>query len=237
MSGNLAETSGQNEIQAWHYVTPFAVFMLLTQAESLAVADDGKLIAQSYVMIYCLKIVAVLLSLYFCRPALNDFRPAPQISQVFISVVMGLLIGMFWVHLEGFYPALPESIVGKRSAFNPMQLEPVYKYLFLTFRMTGLIILVPIIEELFIRDFILRYVTSPDWENRPAWQFSGSAAAISTVLFVAGHPEWLPALLCGLMWLWLLRSTKNLRTLVISHAVANLGLAVYSFVTGDWHFL
>lgn len=225
------------KVRAWQFVLPFAIFILLTQAESFAMKPDGSIHSVNYVAVYCLKILSVGVSLWFCRPALRDFKPRPNTRQTFVSVLLGLFIGVFWVLLDGHYPALPESVAGKRSAFDPMQLEPIWKYLFLAFRMTGLVLFVPVIEELFIRDFLLRYVTNPDWEELPAWQFSTNAAVVSTGLFVAGHPEWLPALLCGLIWLWLLRLSQNLRTLVISHSVANLCLGVYSIATADWHFL
>ena len=50
------------------------------------------------------------------------------------------------------------------------------------------------------------------------------------------HPEWLPALLTGLLWAWLLRQTRSLSACVLSHAVANLALGIYVLTTGDWKY-
>ena len=225
-------------LNLWHYVLPFLAFLAMTSLEGEAIKDDGSLDANLYAMIYCGKIIAVVACMIWGRAALRDLKQLPGLNAWLLAIFSGILIGFFWVHLEGFYPPLPESIVGKRSGFNPLKnLEMPLQAIFLTFRFFGLVILVPVIEELFTRDFVLRFVTKPEWETVEPWQFNGAAAMVSTAIFVVGHPEWLPAILCGLIWLWLLRSTKSLSTLVVSHAVANFCLGIFSLVTGDWHFL
>lgn len=229
----LAESS---DVPAWAYVLPFAVFLIGTNLEGQAENADGTMIGERYAAIYCVKILAVLAAMFVSRKAWRDLKPLPGMGTVLLSVLMGAFVTVFWIGLDGLYPPLPESL-GKRSAFDPTQLEPATKWLFLVFRMLGLVAIVPIIEELFMRDFILRYVTDPDWQKIAPWAFNSTAAIISLGLFVAGHPEWFPALLCGVLWLWLLRKSRSVSALVISHAVANLGLGVYSIVTGDWRFL
>ncbi|MBI1324846.1 CAAX prenyl protease-related protein [bacterium] len=221
---------------AWAYVLPFAVFLVGTNLEGQAENDDGTMIGERYAVIYCVKILAVLATMFVSRKAWRDLKPLPGLGTVLLSVAIGAFVTVFWIGLDGLYPPLPESL-GKRSAFDPTQLEPATKWLFLIFRTLGLVAIVPVIEELFMRDFILRYVTDPDWQKIAPWAFNPTAAVVSLGLFVAGHPEWFPALLCGILWLWLLRKSKSVSALVISHAVANLGLGVYSVATGDWRFL
>lgn len=225
-----------NDAPAWAYVLPFAVFLIGTQVEGQAENQDGTMIGDRYAAIYCVKILAVILAMYISRKAWRDLKPLPKLPIVLLSVLLGAFVTVFWIGLDGLYPPLPESL-GKRAAFDPTTLESPTKWLFLIFRTLGLVAIVPIIEELFMRDFILRFVTDPDWQKISPWAFNATAAVVSLALFVSGHPEWFPALLCGTLWLWLLRKTHSLSALVISHAVANLGLGVYSFATGDWRFL
>lgn len=225
-----------NDVPAWAYVLPFAVFLAGTQFEGQAENEDGTLIGERYAAIYCVKILAVILAMIISRKAWRDLRPLPGIPTIVLSIVLGAFVTVFWIGLDGLYPPLPESL-GKRSAFDPTTLESPTKWLFLIFRTLGLVAIVPIIEELFMRDFILRYVTDPNWQKIQPWAFNSTAAVVSLALFVAGHPEWFPALLCGVIWLWLLHQSRSVSALVISHAVANLGLGVYSVVTGDWRFL
>ena len=228
----------KQQANLWHYIVPFLAFLAISSLEGEAKNDDGSLNANLYATIYCLKIVIVGGCVIWGRKALNDLLPVPKTVFWIYAIVSGLMIGFFWVHLEGFYPPLPESIVGKRTGFNPLKnLDGPLQAVFLVARFLGLVIVVPVIEELFTRDFVLRFVTKPEWETVEPWQFSRNAAIFSTIIFVVGHPEWLPAILCGLIWLALLRYSKSVSALVISHAVANLAIGFYSIVTGDWHFL
>ena len=63
------------------------------------------------------------------------------------------------------------------------------------------------------------------------------AAAVTSVVFALVHPEWLPALLTGALWAWLLWRTRSLSACMVSHATANLALGIYVIVTGDWKYL
>lgn len=229
-------SSQSHDTPALAYVLPFAVFLIGTNLEGQAENEDGTLIGPRYVTFYCAKILAVIVAMIISRKAWRDLRPLPGGGTIALSALIGAFVAVFWIGLDGLYPPLPESL-GKRSAFDPTTLEPATKWLFLIFRALGLVAIVPIIEELFVRDFVLRYVTDPNWQKIAPWAFNSTAAVVSLGLFVAGHPEWFPALLCGVLWLWLLHKSRSVSALVISHAVANLGLGIYSVVTGDWKFL
>jgi hypothetical protein len=56
---------------------------------------------------------------------------------------------------------------------------------------------------------------------------------VSVLLFTLTHPEWLAALVTGVLWTALLARTRNLRCVVLSHAVANAWLAGHVLVSGD----
>jgi CAAX prenyl protease-like protein len=62
------------------------------------------------------------------------------------------------------------------------------------------------------------------------------AAVVSSIVFGAVHPEWLPGVLTGLSWAWLVWRTKSLTACVVSHSTANLALGVYVLATGHWKF-
>ena len=61
-----------------------------------------------------------------------------------------------------------------RSAFNPFEEladNQTFLYQFLALRLFGMIIIVPLIEEFFIRGFLMRYVDDPDWDEVPIGVF------------------------------------------------------------------
>ena len=98
-------------------------------------------------------------------------------------------------------------------------------------RMLGLVVLVPLIEELFWRSFLIRWLIDPDFQKVPIGRVTPMAAAVTSVAFALVHPEWLPALLTGALWAWLLWQTRSLTACVVSHATANLALGIYVIAT------
>ncbi len=107
---------------------------------------------------------------------------------------------------------------------------------FVAVRLLGLVVLVPLIEELFWRSFLMRWVIDQDFARVPIGRVTPLAAGVTSVAFGLAHPEWLPGLITGLAWAWLVWRTKSLSACVVSHAVANLALGLYVIATGDWKY-
>jgi CAAX prenyl protease-like protein len=183
---------------------------------------------------YTLKVLVVASLAFLYRRTWADFRPMPRPQSIALAVMTGLCVFVLWIKLEGWYPALP--LLGKRTGFDPGTLSAAWKLPFLTVRFLGLVLLVPLIEELFWRSFLIRWLIDPNFLKVPIGQVTPSAAAITSAVFAFSHPEWLPALLTGLLWVWLLWQTRSLSACLISHAVANLALGIHVVATGDWKY-
>ena len=110
-------------------------------------------------------------------------------------MLLGLVVWGLWVGLDGHYPALP--FLGKRAGFDVGSLDPGSRWAFIVVRMLGLVVLVPLIEELFWRSFLIRWLIDPDFQKVPIGQVTPTAAAVTSVMFALVHPEWLPALAHG----------------------------------------
>ena len=103
-------------------------------------------------------------------------------------------------------------------------------------RLFGLVLLVPLIEELFWRSFLMRWVIDPDFPSVPIGRVTPLAALVTSVLFGFAHPEWLPGLITGFAWAWLVGQTRSVAACVVSHLVANLALGLYVLTRGAWKF-
>lgn len=130
--------------------------------------------------------------------------------------------------------------LGTRTAFDPLTElgeTPALAYGFLAIRFVGLAVVVPIIEELFLRGFVMRYLTDPDWWKVSLGSVTPTAIAITTALALAMHPA---ELFAELVWFssvtLLMLKTRNLWDCVVAHGVTNLLLGVYVVSTGEWHF-
>jgi CAAX prenyl protease-like protein len=216
------------------YVMPMFAYVALSGLESYLPQVDKQPSPHWYPLAYAAKVVIVALLAWRYRSTWRDLRPFPSAGSLALATLSGLLVTGIWVGLDGLYPSIP--FLSQRSAFDPSLLSPGLRWGFIVVRMLGLVALVPLIEELFWRSFLIRWLIDQDFPRVPIGRVTPLAAGLTSVLFALAHPEWLPALLTGLLWAWLLWQTKSLGACVLSHAVANLILGIYVISSGDWKY-
>jgi CAAX prenyl protease-like protein len=95
---------------------------------------------------------------------------------------------------------------------------------------------VPLMEELFWRAFLLRWLIDDDFKRVPAGTFAWAPFATTTILFGLEHHQWLAGLLCGALYNWLYYRHKDVFACVVAHAVSNAALAAWVLRTGAWQF-
>jgi uncharacterized protein len=216
------------------YVAPIFAYVGLTALEGYVPQLVGRPSSAWYPIAYGTKLLLVALLAWHYRATWIDFRPAPSLGKIALGVLTGLFVCAAWVGLDGLYPTF--TFLGSRSAFDPLALSATARWAFIAVRLLGLVVLVPVIEELFWRSFLMRWVIDNDFLKVPIGKVTPMATAVTSVLFALAHPEWLPAALTGVLWAWLLWSTRSLAACVISHMAANLALGIYVIVTNDWKF-
>lgn len=220
------------------YVAPMFAFLLLTNLESSLTSSKAQAPAESmfpYLYAFKLLVVGGILTVSLVRFGLwRELVPLPRGSELALAIGLGLLVIALWIGLDGYYPSL--GFLGKRTSFDPTVLPAHKKWLFLAARLFGLVVLVPVFEELFWRSFLIRCLVDSDFANVPIGRVTPLAAIASSILFGLAHPEWLPAFLTGLIWVWLLKRTRSLSACVVSHLVANLALGIYVLSTHEWRY-
>jgi uncharacterized protein len=204
---------------------PTVLFGVLTLLEA-------ELPAAWYPAAYILKALIVTVSLWIFRGPLADIRFNSAIALQ--SAAVGLVVFAVWVGVEETfrYPHL-----GVRVAFDPTPLrESGWWTPFLVTRLFGLIIMVPVMEEIFWRSFLLRYLTKPDFQRLPIGTFSASSLGIMVVASALAHPEWLVAAIASLVYAFWLRRTTSLFGAIVAHATTNAALGAYVLSTGAWQY-
>lgn len=221
---------------AWlPYVAPMAAFLALTSAEGYLPKSGHGTDPTWYAAAYALKVAIVSAVAVACRSSWRDLTPRPGPGGWALAIGLGFALAALWVGLDGHYP--PVGGLGTRIGFDPHTLPRSGRLPFLAVRFFGLVALVPLVEELFWRSFLMRWLIDQDLAKVPIGRVTLGAAAITSALFVSAHPaEWLPALICGLAWAWLLHRTKSVSACVVSHMAANLGLGMYVLSARAWHF-
>ena len=217
------------------YVAPIFAYVSLSGLEGYLPQVDKQPSPHWYPIAYAVKVVVVAALAWWYRSTWRDLRPFPSLPALILATLTGALVFGLWIGLDGLYPAIP-FMKGERAAFDPSHLSTASRWGFIVVRMLGLVVLVPLIEELFWRSFLIRWLIDQDFQRVPVGRVTPLAAVVSSVLFALAHPEWLPAFLTGLLWAWLLHQTKSLGACVASHAVANLALGIYVIASGHWKY-
>ena len=209
------------------YAAPMLLFLLLTSLES-------KL---PYPIAYPIKIALVTALLVFFRKSYPEARPGG--GGWAAATALGVILCLMWVTVTPHTPSFPAFLGGKRIGFNPGAAFATSAGLiaFLAVRFFGLVVIVPLMEELFYRSFLLRFATDPDdFQKVPFGKFSAAALLITVGMSALSHPEWLAGAIFGLAMAGLLWWTKNVFACILSHAVTNLLLGVYILHTGQWQY-
>ncbi|HUB26401.1 MAG TPA: CAAX prenyl protease-related protein [Tepidisphaeraceae bacterium] len=211
------------------YVAPMACFLLFTWVGG----TWPSLFAASYLV----KTILTAILLWLLWPAYT------RISWRFIAlgVLAGVLGVIQWVGMEqlllSHWPNYPRM---HHDVFNPFQhfATPAEAWSFIAIRWAGATLLVPVMEELFWRDFLWRMVLAPnDFKLAAVGEWDLSAFLIVAVAFGAGvHIEWMTAIVWGLMIGLLLIWTKSLGACIVMHGVTNFLLGAYVLHTGQWLF-
>lgn len=162
------------------------------------------------------------------------FRVSPLAIGIGVAGIF-VWLALWWV---GKYIPYLSSFVQARDAFNPfteLKSDPNWMYAFLGIRVFGLVLLVPVVEEFFLRGFLTRYIDHPDWDRVPIDYLSKlSITGIAVYAVLTHSPEPLAAVAWFMLITYLFIKTKNIWDCVVAHSVTNLLLGAYVLATGTW---
>lgn len=168
------------------------------------------------------------------------FRAPFRVS--YLSVIVGTVGVVVWVGLC----LLDEKLLGlgalispnSRPAFNPFEQlkdDPRWMYQFLAIRFAGLVLVVPVVEEFFLRGFLMRFIDDPDWDEIPLGEAGMLGTLGATAYGVFAHMgEPLAAAVWFSMVTWMYLRTRSIWDCVVAHLITNLLLGIYIIYSGHW---
>ena len=222
----------------WQRALPFALFMAfiaLDEALQLAARWHWLSVPQTVTYyLYPVKTVAVAGLLLKYRGIYQELRlrDLAQAKTTLAVVLIGLLTCVLWVSCDATL-----ALAGAPRGFNPTLLpEGPVRLLMTATRVAGAVLVVPLMEELFWRSFLLRYLVDADFDSVPLGRFTWSSFLITTVLFGLEHHLVLAGMAAGAIYNVILYRTRSLAQCVLAHAVTNLALACYVLYTAKWYF-
>lgn len=210
-------------------VIPFALYILLLIAEQylpLPAGWDGR-------WLYPVKIGLVVLALLWFWRDYSELRRLPSSGRHW-AWALGVGVGVFvlWINLDWPWATLGTG----SSGYNPTDSEGRIDPWLVAFRLLGAAAVVPIMEELFWRSFIMRWLHHRDFLTVSPAQISRNAMLITVALFAVEHHLWLAGLCAGLAYNLLYMRTGNLWYPIIAHALTNGLLGIWVVNSGQWQF-
>ncbi|HBG45891.1 MAG TPA: CAAX prenyl protease-related protein [Deltaproteobacteria bacterium] len=186
------------------------------------------------VYFYPMKIVAAGLALLYFRKDYDElcFRDLLRPAMTAQSILAGLAIFILWINMDwGF------ARFGPAEAFDPGSIEnDTNRALYIATRLFGASVLVPVMEEIFWRSFLLRYIANPDFRGVAIGAWALTPFLAITVLFGLEHNMVAAGLMAGAAYNLLLFRTRSIAQCVIAHSTTNLALGIYVMMTGSWQF-
>jgi CAAX prenyl protease-like protein len=147
-----------------------------------------------------------------------------------IAIGTGVLVFVLWISLTAGW-----MTIGTAHGYNPTD-HGEFNLTLLAFRLAGAALLVPVMEELFWRSFLLRWIDRTDFSALDPRAVSVKALAISIVLFGVEHQLWLAGIVAGIAYSALYVRYRTLWIAVLAHAVTNGLLGCWIVATHRWEF-
>jgi CAAX prenyl protease-like protein len=209
------------------YIAPMAAFLLLAQIG----VTWKSLYAPAYI---ARGIIVPILLMYFWKRYTKI-----RWNYWLLGIVVGV-IGIFqWVGMQTWLERNFEWFKPDPEAFNPYMTfsNGAAIWSFILFRAATAVLVVPVMEELFWRDYLWRQIIAPnDFKLAEVGEFEWPAfLGVSCVFAVVHIPWWPTAIVWALMIGALLVYTKSLGACIIAHGVTNLLLAIYVLKYQAWH--
>lgn len=224
--GEAALPSRQDN-PAWARILPFAayiVFLILGHLlkEVFPAADLRWL--------YALQIGTVLgLMALYARSYVELLERAAVPARAWWQACgLGALAFVIWINVDLRGPG--------GDSFDATAADGTLDGMLAAVRLLGAVVVVPVMEELFWRSFVLRWIASRDFLAQAPSAAGWRALVVSSVLFGVEHETWLAGIFAGLIYGGLYMRSANLWLPIAAHATTNLLLGVWVLLTANWHY-
>ena len=203
------------------YILPLATFLVLTELQK-------RFSGQEIFWFYGIKLAVTSLVLYGCFRGKSETFAGPV---GFASVASGLFALLVWLVLGRIIPG------DQAVSFDPAVLQDGgIRLTGIAIRIAGAVLLVPIVEEVFWRGFLMRYLINDQFEKVEIGSYSALSFIGTVICFMLVHRtfEWPGAIVVGAVYGFLVLRQRSLRGVIVAHGVTNLGLAIYVLVSGEY---
>lgn len=218
---------------------PFALYLIFLALAASLTAEQGAIerllgLPVDLRWLYAIRIALVAGALVFFRRDYVELLASSPVRRAdwALSLLIGVVVFVLWINLDSGWVTIGES----GSGFVPLDPAGGFDWPLIVVRVCGAAIVVPVMEELFWRSFIQRWIDNPDFLALAPAAVSLRALLIASALFGVEHSQWLAGIIAGLGYGYLYRRSGSLWPAIAAHGLTNFMLAVWVLATGQWYF-
>lgn len=213
-------------------ILPFALYILFL----IIAAPLADVLGVDPRWIYALQITCVIVALAVFSREYIELRPAAPsalsgVSAWLAAVALGIAVWALWIWLD-----FPPFAFKPGDGYKPLDDAGALIMTLVVIRIFGAAVVVPIMEELFWRSFIMRWLDNPNFLTVVAQSVTLRSVLFSSIAFGFEHGQWAAGIVAGLVYGWLYRATGRLWLPIVSHGVTNLLLGLWVIHSGQWQF-
>lgn len=214
---------------AWPRIWPFLVYIGFIAVNDLLGRLGLDLGTARW--LYGLKVAVVLALLVAFWRQYGELRGARlSAGQAGLAILVGLLVWLLWISLNAGW-----MTVGASAGFDP-RTDGRIDWTLALVRLAGAALVVPVMEELFWRSFLLRWIDTPDFEKQDPAHISWRGIVVTVILFGFEHNLWLAGIVAGAAYTWLYWRCRTLWAPILAHAVTNGVLGLWIISTANWTY-
>lgn len=215
-------------------ILPFAAYMAFMVLADVWPAPGvaGGAVQADLRWLYGVKIAAVVALLWACRRHYLELaRLDVTLRGAAVATALGLLVFMLWIKLDAGWMRF-----GVAAGFDPRDAAGAIDWRLALIRIAGAALVVPIMEELFWRALVLRWLESADFLAVAPARVGIRAVFIGALLFGVEHQLWFAGILAGMAYSMLYLRSGSLWAAILAHGVTNGALGIWVLTTGHWHY-
>ncbi len=181
-------------------------------------------------------VVLAAILVFFSRPVI-ELRP----RRLLPTLALGVAVFVIWVAPDLLFPHYRQywlfrnAVTGaaRSTLAGALRNDPFV----LTFRVLRAVVIVPIVEELFWRGWLMRWLINADFRKVPMGAYAPWSFWITALMFASEHgPYWDVGLAAGILYNWWMIRTKSLGDCILAHAVTNAVLCAWVILGGRWEY-
>ncbi len=171
---------------------------------------------------YGARILVALLLLFLLRRSL----PRSVLSWSWVAALLAAGVSAIWIRWA--------RDDGAALAAGLAQLGTAHRWTWIAIRAAGSCLVIPLVEELAFRGFLLSWLVSPNFESVPPRAWTWPAVILSSLAFGAIHRQFLLGSAAGFAFAAARLQRGRLGDAVLAHALCNAAVTAAVLVGGRW---